>query len=210
MSDPYDTLPDLSPSTYEQSAFLLGLHLPTGKAWDAKNMEGTTMKSVIEGSSMEFSRVEQSFNALAEDFYIPSSTETLTLWEESLGIPDGTFNADGTTEQRRDDVLIKFSKMTGTITVQQWQSLANLLGFDIIIYYGDNRIQFPIEFPIPFFSAINSTFIWYVRVYISGTTINPSEDDTDFLKLVGVFNALNPADYLLITDQEIINQQFPV
>jgi len=205
----FDDLPDLTPSTFEESAQMLAAHLPEGKAFDAKVVEGTKINLLVKGTSKEFSRVEQSFNELLNDFDITAADQTLSLWEESLGIPDASFSGLGSLAKRRNDVLIKFAKMSGTVTVPQWESLANALGFDIVIYYGDNRIQFPIEFPLPFYSAESSTFIWYVRIFYQNTTTIPPEDNELFLGFVNVINVLNPADFYVETNQDAITKLFP-
>lgn len=208
MSD-FDTLPDLTPSTFDQSAKLLAAHLPEGKAFDAKVVEGTNINALVKGTSKEYARVEQNFNALLDDYDIPAAEQTLLLWEASVGIPDASFSGTGSLDKRRNDVLVKFAKMSGTVTVPQWDSLALALGFDIIIYYGDNRIQFPIPFPIPFYNTESSSFVWYVRIYYTGTTTIPPITDELFQGFVNVINVLNPADHLVVTDQDVITAQFP-
>ena len=124
--------------TLEEQTNSLALYLPTGRAWTAKNIEGTVTRGLLEGLAGELLRA----SALVEEFreeILPDRTVLfLDEWESALKIPDDCFTGVGTDDERRRDILAKLASY-GIQSAEDFRRLA-------LLVYG---IELEIRNPVP-------------------------------------------------------------
>jgi uncharacterized protein YmfQ (DUF2313 family) len=86
MSDVKTTL--LDAPTLDQTADNLALHLPQGRAWESKSIEGTNLRALVKASALPFNSIEQIVELIAREFDINQTTLLIDEWEKSVGLPD--------------------------------------------------------------------------------------------------------------------------
>jgi uncharacterized protein YmfQ (DUF2313 family) len=126
---------DFSPSTeYELVQTLVNL-MPTGKMWDALNIEDSNFRKLLKGLSIEFGRAEALIYTLASQFLPTRGNRFVDSWETFLGIPDDCFNTSGSIETRALQIMIKLGSLN-LFTKEDYYHLADLLG--IVLSGFDN------------------------------------------------------------------------
>lgn len=158
--------------TLEQHINALASYLPNGKLWAAKFIEGSNMRSLLKGLSIEVLNAEAFLTDLQNDFLPDTTEQFIDEWEKALGIPDDCFSGNGSPDIRRRDILIKLASL-GVQTKQDFISLAQLFGITVNVLGGiesgetfstpkearftivvtfqvDAANEFPLTFPFPF------------------------------------------------------------
>jgi len=98
--------PDLATSSNQ-----LAQHLPDGRAWSAKYIDGTNTRGLVRSVAASFNRVQQQIEALANEFNIPLTSELLPEWETSVGLPDECISQAQTLEERREAVISRLRRL---------------------------------------------------------------------------------------------------
>ena len=191
--------------TVDQQANSLASYLPGGRNFEAKNVEDTNLRNLLIGLAGEKSRVDTLMNDISEDHEITAATNFIEQWESAVGIPDECIGNTGTLEQRRNNVLLKLTKLN-VQTVEDFIEVAELLGFENVEVFPLQDVAFP-PYDVPFIptSAPESRFIIVVKAENLILSVPPY--DVPFTPgsalqslLVCVFETIRPAnvDFLFI------------
>lgn len=113
----------------------LAYYLPTGRAWGAKNCEGTVVRSLLKGLAQELLRMEDAIQEFRDEILPDETVLFIDEWESALGIPDECFPGTGSIDERRRDVLVKLVAL-GVQTAGDFQTLANLMGVGLQMSNG--------------------------------------------------------------------------
>ena len=138
------------PRTLDEQTQSLASYLPTGRAWGAKNIQGTITRGLLAGLAGELIRNEQLLEDFKNEILPDETTEFLDEWESALGIPDDCFTGTGSVVERRNDVLAKLASL-GIQTAEDFRLLAlQIYGLVITITSPDPGETFPWTFPHTF------------------------------------------------------------
>lgn len=139
------------PKTPDQTTKSLADYLPGGRVFQAKNTAGTNLRQLLVGLAVEIARVDGIMNDIIAEQDPRTTQQLLEEWESALGIPDGCFNADGTLEERRSEVVIKLSLAINT--AESFVALAAEFGFVVTVESGAVHGAFTMIFPIDFYDT---------------------------------------------------------
>lgn len=198
------------PYTIDEQALFVAQHIPVGKAWEKGFSPDSNLGKYLIGLAMEFYRFEVLASDVAKEMDINQANQLLVDWEISVGLPCDCFSTDISIEERRKQVLAKFSKFGGIQTADDFIRVAALFGYNIDIYPGLAVGGFPLEFPIVFFAstleASHTIFIVLIGT-IGGTGYFPlpfpipfSSGANTFLQCI--FQKLAPANVNVVVINE--------
>ena len=185
---------------YKRQAQILANYLPQGKAWDAKNIEESNLRKLLNAFGKEFVNIDESLKWLNRELNIRTTFDLLPVWEEAYGIPDDDdiFTIkDKNIEERRFNLLFK-ELMNGADKAEDWEYLASLLGYKCKVYPASKVTKFPYTFPIQFWD--NSKYQINVDIY----DVNPPATfplqfpftfgDNNIVLLQKIFRIIKPAN----------------
>jgi len=104
--------------------------LPRGRIWRADT--GATLEMVLTALAPTYTRSAAASLALLTDIFPATTTNLLTEWEETLGLPDPCTPLNPTFEARRAAVLAKFTA-TGGQSIAYFTRIAAALGYAITV-----------------------------------------------------------------------------
>lgn len=136
----------------EKQADLLARYLPSGKAWNAKYIDGSNLRNLLIAFGKEFKNIADQNEWLRRELNIFTTRDLLPLWEAHYGIPDDNkvFVVENKTiEERRLNLYIK-ELMDGADSAEDWENIAKQFGFKCKVYPAINVSVFPLTFPIIF------------------------------------------------------------
>ena len=204
------TLDLFDPFTVDEQAFMLASNMPVGKVWESSFALDSNMGKLIRGLGVEMYRIEVLTKKISDEIDINQTNELLVEWERSVGIPDSCFSNNVSVEDRRLQVLQKFSNFGGVQKSSDFVRVASIFGFDIVVQPGIDPGGFPLTFPITFFddtkSATHTIFI-IILGNVSGDFFFPlpfpipfSSGGKTFLECI--FEKLAPANVnVLVVDE---------
>lgn len=172
------TLDLFNPGTIDDHSFILAKHLPTGKFWEAAFDPDSNLGKLVRGLAIEIYRLAVLAEKISTEMDINQTNELLLEWEKSVGIP-GTgvfldpepeisfplpfplefspmppkfegFTTNKSLEDRRIQLLQKFSKFQGVQTAADFVRVAAAFGIEITVSAGSSI--FPLPFPLEFTS----------------------------------------------------------
>ena len=135
----------------------LAYYLPTGRAWGAKNCEGTVVRGLLRGLAQELLRMEDSLQEFRDEILPDETVLFIDEWESAVGIPDDCFPGTGSIDERRRDVLVKLVSL-GVQTAGDFATLANLMGVGLNMSNGADHFLHGVLPFIAFGSAKESRF----------------------------------------------------
>lgn len=139
--------------TLEETTTQLAQHQPSGKAWDAKNIQGTTNRNLTKGLSAPANSIQVLIETLAREFNINTAVELLPEWLESVGLPDTCQTEFESDEAARNAVIKRISKVP-VVNVQDTVDLIySLTGINATVTPGADNEIFTMNFPITFSSS---------------------------------------------------------
>ena len=145
----------------EEAARQLASHLPDGRAWAGKNLDGTNMRALVKGCAAAFMEIQGQIETLAREFDVRLTDQLLPDWEESCGLPEECIGPLASLEERRKSVILRLRKIP-FVTKADYEQLAfDLTGLSITVTPGAEVELFPLPFPIHLASG-NSYFKLYV------------------------------------------------
>lgn len=127
-------------------------HLPTGPAWLAWRTPGKIAFLLFRALSRAFEDAWVALCRLAVELDPRTTTELITEWETSVGLPDACLPTATTIEERRARVLWRLSKRRWT-TLTDWHDLAAIFGVKIEITQGFYVMEpsvYPACYPMPY------------------------------------------------------------
>jgi len=173
--------------TLEEHTQATANFFPTGRPFEAKNIEGTNFRKLLSVFSNELKRFEQLMIDITAQHNITTTTLLINEWERAVGIPDDCFKVDAnaTIEQRRKNVELKLAQLSA-VSAEDFKQVASDLGFDIEIVPLASDIWPPYDIPLDSPHSQKAFFIWQVF----GDNIVP--DVPPYNKATGEFNPLTP------------------
>lgn len=177
---------------YKIQAQLLANYLPSGKFWDAKNIEESKLRKLLNAFGKEFVNIEETLDWLKRELNINTTFDLIEYWEFMYNIPDpdGIFIVDKKTiEERRFNLKLK-ELMNGADRIEDWEYIAKQFGFNVkvrpctqTIVQADNpRYTIIVEF-LDFRPP--QEFTMYFPIYFS---------NVDISLMKKVFKIIKPAD----------------
>lgn len=149
-----------NPYSVDENALLLAAHLPIGRAWERGFSPDSNLGKFLRGLAAEFYRMEVLSSDIVREMDINQTNDLLVEWEKSVGIPDECFIQldTKTLAERRNAVLLKFSKFGGVQTPEDFERVALSFGITCNVYSGASvsGLMFPLSFPIIFMSSYSS------------------------------------------------------
>jgi len=197
---------DFKANTNEQNLQSLIQYLPSGKLYEAKNIEDSNLRNYLLGFCPQITAADEKFIELLDQYNLWSTTELIEEFESFLGIPDDCFAPDDETplDYRRAYAIAKLARMNLT-NREDFIKLANFLGFDISIESAKNYAVFPFTFPV-LLTDDNAYFVVIVRFLDINRPSNvfpltfpitfDTNDRTAFLECV--FDMLKPINVKII------------
>ena len=110
------------PVSIEKHHLLLAKHLPEGKLWKNAFDPDDDFGKLFLGLCIEFLRFQVLTDTVFDEMDINQTDQLLIDWEKSVGLPDSCFNTNKSNEERRKQVLQKFSKFEGVQSKEGEQS----------------------------------------------------------------------------------------
>lgn len=190
----------------------LANYMPGGRLFEAKNIADSDFRKLLAGWSQEILRAELKLEEFADEIYIQNTTKYIKEWENVVGIPDECFQPVESTysggiiglgtplETRRKWVITKMALMN-TLGLEDWEFIAEYLGFEVEIRYGTDYSEIPALIPMFIGGAKWSKFTMVIvikGVDFEGDTIplpipatigsNPA------LMLECIYNKIKPVD----------------
>lgn len=114
----------------EQFKNSLRKYFPRGVAWNFDKQSKIGL--LVDALSIEFCRVQERLNQFLIEIDPRQTSELLTDWEASLGLPDECSDLGATVEERRNQVVQKLTN-TGGSSAAYYESIAANLGFDVTV-----------------------------------------------------------------------------
>lgn len=158
------------PYTVDENQFLLAQHLPIGRAWQRGFDVNSNLGKYLLGLALEFYRFQVLAKHVQINMDLSKVNDLLIEWEKSVGLPDSCFSTNVSIDERRKQVVAKFSKFGGVQTADDFIRVAALFGFSIDIYPGLSVGGFPLQFPIVFFSSTLEASHTIFIVIMGGTS----------------------------------------
>jgi len=168
----------------------LARYLPGGRLFEAAHIDGTNLRSLIEGFSMELFRVNGLIKEYCEEILPDETVKFISEWESAVGIPDDCFLGTGTIDERRTDVIVKLAS-AGIQTNQDFIDLAATFGVTVIVQNGTEHGVLPLTLPFILFSdrkEVRNT------IFVTFTAGTPEQ----IAILECLFNKLKPATAIVI------------
>ncbi len=148
----------------------LSQHLPDGRAWGNKVVEGSNTFALLNSCAVAFNRVQIQIQKIADEFSIPMSEDLLPEWEESVGLPDECINTLATLAERRENIIFRLRRVP-IVTKEEFETLGTALAgvtvtvtpgtefdvspdsqsaFKLYVTFPVSQTGFPYAFPLPF------------------------------------------------------------
>lgn len=114
-------------------------YLPSGKAFNAKNVIGSNLRLMIEGMINEFVSAEMSLEEFELEMMPDTTNEYISYWERAVGIPDHCFPVAFTLDDRRLNIRRKLS-LLGLQTSADFEGFAASMGLDVKVRGGIDHL----------------------------------------------------------------------
>jgi uncharacterized protein YmfQ (DUF2313 family) len=188
------------PNTILENTNCLVSYLPNGRLFAAKNIDGTNLRKLYASFAPEFTRLQNKIYELSNEDDLSSTTNLISEWESSLGIPDTCLTNVVSLAQRRKQIVAKFALMNIT-TEKDWVDLAWFFGFRIKIEYGTTYNVFTMKFPIYLAGSTKAArftmIVTFVDIYKPRNIFTmqfPIHFEENTIFLMCLFKKLKPAN----------------
>lgn len=159
-------MPKIPNYTREQQADILAQYLPDNACYQSAWDDGSVLRNILLGLASQWMGIRAFLNDTYDEWDPNTTTQFITEWEATVGIPDDCIPVASTLEQRRKNILLKLGGMDAE-TEAQYQNIANILGFSITLEKASD-LTFPLKFPIVLINQDEAPFTLIIRV--SGLT----------------------------------------
>lgn len=192
--------------TLEEQRSALAKFFPANCIFSARDIPDKNFFKLLEGYAKEFVRMECAMVEVQSQQNPENTTIFIEEWEKSLGIPDDCFDVNGTIEERRLNIVVKFALMN-IQTRPDFISLAATYGFEIEI--SNLAVNtFTYTFPIVFATGdpLEQNFVVIIK-FLNATPIDDdafpyifpivfAEPNVNIIQCL--FNKLKPVDVELV------------
>ncbi len=193
-------------STQDETAQQLADSIPQGRAWDAKNVEDSSCRKLINSLAVAHNSSQQQIELLSDEFQILQSVELLPDWEESVGLPGECLGNAETLVERREKVINRLRKQP-IVTLLDFQTYLDDLFPDLglLVVPGSEFYTYEYDLPVHFLGDTNERFILVVTIPTSGGEYEYEfeflfEGGTDTASLECILNKIIPSNVLLIIE----------
>lgn len=147
--------------TQEGTTNQLADHLPKGKAWEAKSVFDSNLRSLVSAAAKPFNTTQKNIEVLCNEFNINETDLLLTEWEESVGLPDDCLEGTITDLDERRTAVIQRLRRTPIVTLAELQTYVDGIFPDagIILFTGVDYYLFELNFEANFLGDIDEKFI---------------------------------------------------
>jgi uncharacterized protein YmfQ (DUF2313 family) len=148
----------VSLATLDQETQILASFLPPGRAWGAKHIEGSVLRSLLKGFAWSMLRVHNLVHRFRDQIIPDNTTDFIAEWEAVLGIPDACFSTNPESlslATRRKNVLTKIAAL-GIQTEADFVALALVFGKTVTVKSGiehDNVVGYGTALPVVLFAS---------------------------------------------------------
>lgn len=168
----------------------------------AKNIDGSNFRKLFIGLGLEIGRAEGKLQEITNELDLENTNNLISEWEKAIGIPDACIPLQKDLDERRNNVIMKLVSL-GVSTKEGFENLAAILGFNVTVLPGIDKLVFPFAFP---FLLVNENARWIMYVEAPATISTsvfpytfPFEFGTDLtLILRCLFQALVPSPVKVI------------
>jgi uncharacterized protein YmfQ (DUF2313 family) len=115
-------------------------YLPSGKAWNSKNISGSNMRNLASGFCEEYRRSDLSLYNFKQEMMPDTTDEYIGRWEQAVGIPCDCFQVAGDLATRRLNVQRKLS-LLGLQTSSDFENFAASMGLAIKARSGIDHVS---------------------------------------------------------------------
>lgn len=123
---------------------ILSDFLPSGRVWDKKNNPESNIYKLLASLAFVYQAVQESIQWLINETNVKTTTDLLSNWERSVGLPDDCVSTDRTLDQRREAVVSRLRKVPFVDKGQILTLLQALFTeFGINIYAGADVVPTP-------------------------------------------------------------------
>lgn len=138
----------LEQHTKGQQANSLAAYLPNDCTFAAAYREDTVLRNFLLGLGQQLLKFENTVNLYTNEIMLNGTHYLLPEFERMLSIPDECFDNTDSDEQRRRNIQVKLGNMNSQ-TVDEFETTAALLGFDVTVLPGYDAINPPNNLVIP-------------------------------------------------------------
>ena len=193
--------------TQDGTTTQLAEHLPQGKAWEAKGVDGTNLRALVSGCAKPFNTTQKNIEVLCNEFNINTTTLLIDEWEESVGLPDDCLGPTSNLQLRRDAVIQRLRR-TPFVTLQEMQDYVDELfpGAGIILFTGVEYYTFEYDFEMIFLGEIDEKFVIVAELPVQDPKFEYEFEyqftgAADQTKLRCILERVLPANVLLIIEE---------
>jgi uncharacterized protein YmfQ (DUF2313 family) len=157
--------------TQAEQAQMLGIKLPQGDFWLAKNIPDTNLYKLLIGIGIELLRLEGNLNYVSDELTLVNTNDLIDEWETEYNIAGSCLSSlseGADLETRINNILIKISA-DGTSIEDQFERLALKLGLTIDVISGIDYQSFPFTFPIYFVGDSNRELRYIIVIDLKET-----------------------------------------
>lgn len=177
--------------TIQQQTDILAGYLRNDDLHEAKNKQGSNLRKLLEGLSINFIDYRNFLNDIEKEYDPKLTTQLIEEWEGFVGIPDNFIGNTGSLEQRRLNVILKLSGINCT-TQKQFKFVASILGYDVEVISGvDSSVSIPTA-DRPFTIVVNLSSVYAENIFPFYFPVSFSSGTPIILS--GLFEKLKPAN----------------
>lgn len=158
-------------------------YLPSGKAFNAKQIVGSNLRLMVEAMVTEFVNAETSIEEFQSEMMPDTTTEYITYWERAVGIPDHCFRVADLIEDRRLNVKRKLS-LLGLQTSADFEGFAASMGLDVKVRPGMDHLWtnggYGIELPAISYATFGSALKTARNTIVVTSLTTPNAFDYNF------------------------------
>ena len=189
----------LEDRTQVEQTDVLAQYLPENPLFLSKNKQGTNLRKVLQGLSLEFINFRDFINEIFFEYDPLVTKQFLRDWELSLGLPDDCFNVAGTNAQRRQQIESRFVGINALLA-KDYVAIAAVFGVNIEVMSAVDEEGLPAVLPFTLIDAENAAFIILITFLDSAEgselpvelpfTLGPNINT----RLICLFEKLKPAN----------------
>ena len=125
-------------------ARVIGDFLPQGRAWDRKSHPESNIYKTLYALAVVYLQNQDAIRWLSEEGDIYTSTDLLSTWERSVGLPDECLSNDDDINSRRGAVVSRIRKVP-YVDLQQIEELVQFFfpAFSVRLQAGAEAVPVP-------------------------------------------------------------------
>lgn len=131
-----------------------------------KNTEGSNLRNLLTGLSVEFLRFRDLVNYFYQEFDPRVTVDFISEWEGMLGLPDDCFKETSDITVRREQIQAKLAAFAGVNTAKDYERIGAAYGLDIEVSEDTETESLPLT--LPFLLTSGATTAFTIQVKFTG------------------------------------------